>query len=118
MSNLYDTMTNRIQLLSKKIVDDGKKYLKDAIIKGGEIGHKGKVQVEIEKMKWDLKQKYSVLGSYVSEKKINKSVTDFSHDSKFLNIVNDINTLKLFIEERERGKLTAKEVDDRENLTS
>ena len=57
MSDIYDKMAEKAQTLTKKIVRDGKKYIKDAIAKGGEIGHKGKIQVEIEKMKWDLKRK-------------------------------------------------------------
>jgi hypothetical protein len=104
MSNFYDNIIDKFQFISKKITRGGKKYLKGVIIKGGELGQKGKAQVEIEKMKWDLKQKYILLGSYVSDKKINKSVLDFSHDPHFLNIVNDINTLKVFISEREKEK--------------
>ena len=104
MSESYDKMTEKAQFLSHKIARDGKKYIKNVIAKGEKLGHRGKIQVEIEKMKWDLKQKYTELGSYISEKKIKKSVTDFSHDSDFLKYVNDINTLKLFIEEREKEK--------------
>ena len=104
MSDIYDKMAEKAQTLTTKIVRDGKKYIKDAIAKGGEIGHKGKIQVEIEKMRWDLKQKHAQLGAYVSARKIQKSVTDFSHDAEFLKIVNDINTLKIFIEEREKEK--------------
>ena len=104
MSDIYDKMAEKAQTLTAKIVRDGKKYIKDAIVKGGEIGQKGKIQVEIEKMKWDLKQKNAQLGAYVSERKIKKSVTDFSHDADFLKFVNDINTLKVFIEEREKEK--------------
>ena len=104
MSSFYDNIIDSFQTLSNKITRDGKRYLKGIVVKGGELSQKGKAQVEIEKMKWDLKQKYILLGSYVSDKKINKSVLDFSHDSHFLDIVNDINTLKVFIAEREKGK--------------
>tara|TARA_B100001250_G_scaffold335092_1_gene301216 strand:+ start:248 stop:568 length:321 start_codon:yes stop_codon:yes gene_type:complete len=104
MSDIYDKMAEKAQTLTTKIVRDGKKYIKNAITKGGEIGKKGKIQVEIEKMKWDLKQKHAQLGAYVSDRKIQKSMTDFSHDTEFLKIVNAINTLKVFIEEREKEK--------------
>ena len=105
MSNLFDNLSDKIQRLSSRVAKDGKKYIKSAVSKGGEIGYKGKIKIEIEKLKWELKQKNYKLGIYVSEKKISKSITDFSHDNEFLDIVNEINKLKLFIEEREGGKI-------------
>ena len=105
MSNLFDNLSDKIQHLSSRVAKDGKKYIKSAISKGEEIGYKGKIKIEIEKLKWELKQKYNKLGIYVSDKKISKSITDFSHDNEFLYIVNEINKLKLFIEEREGERI-------------
>ena len=105
MSNLFDNLSDKIQHLSSRVAKNGKKYIKSAVSKGEEIGYKGKIQIEIEKLKWELKQKYNKLGVYVSEKKISKSITDFSHDNEFLYIINEINKLKLFIEEREGEKI-------------
>ncbi len=110
MSNIFDNLSDKIQHLSSRVAKDGKKYLKTAVSKGEEIGHKGKIQIEIEKLKWELKQNYNELGKYVSEKKITKSVTDFSHDNNFLDIVNEINKLKLFIEEREKEKVKGNQI--------
>lgn len=110
MSNIFDNLSDKLQHLSNKVAKDGKKYLKTAVSKGEEIGHKGKIQIEIEKLKWELKQNYNKLGKYVSEKKITKSVTDFSHDNDFLNIVNEINKLKLFLEEREKEKVKGNQI--------
>ncbi|MBC8255862.1 MAG: hypothetical protein H8E85_00965 [Candidatus Marinimicrobia bacterium] len=110
MSNIFDNLSDKLQHLSNKVAKDGKKYLKTAVSKGEEIGHKGKIQIEIEKLKWELKQNYNKLGKYVSEKKITKSVTDFSHDNDFLNIVNEINKLKLFVEEREKEKVKGNQI--------
>ncbi len=69
MSNLFDNLSNKIQHLSSRVAKDGKKYFKSAVSKGEEIGYKGKIKIEIEKLKWELKQKYNKLGIYVSEKK-------------------------------------------------
>ena len=110
MSNLFDNLSDKIQHLSSRVTKDGKKYIKSAVSKGEEIGYKGKIQIEIEKLKWELKQKYNKLGIYVSEKKNSKSITDFSHDNKFLYIVNEINNLKLFIEEREGEKIKGNKI--------
>ena len=103
MSDLFDTISDKFQQLSSRVAKDGKKYIQSAFSKGGEIGHKGKIKLEIEKLKWELKQKYTNLGKYVSDNKISKSVTDFSHDSNFLELANDVYKLKLYIEELEKG---------------
>ena len=101
LDNILFQFNNFFHMLS----DNGKKFYKVVMFKSSEIGNKGKIQIEIEKLKWELKQKYNQLGIHVSDKKIAKSVTDFSHDNDFLHLVNEINKLKLFIEEREREKV-------------
>ena len=111
MSDIFDNLSDKIQNISNRVVKDGKKYFKSACSIGEEIGYKGKIKLEIEKLKWELKKKYTTLGIYVSDNKISKSVTDFSHDSNFLELANDVYKLKLYIEELEKGtkkKLTKK----------
>ena len=115
MSNLFDNLSEKVQRLSKRVAEDSKKYIISALDKGEEMSYKGKIQIEIEKIKWELKQKYIKLGIHVSDNKINKSVTDFSHDNYFLKLVNEINKLKLFIEERENEKVKRSRVG-RENI--
>ena len=102
MSNIYKNLSDKIQNISNRVFKDGKKYIQSAFSKGEEIGHKGKIKFEIEKLKWELKQKYTNLGKYVSDNKISKSITDFSHDSNFLELANDVYKLKLYIEELKR----------------
>ena len=103
MSNIFDNYSNRIKNISNRIVQDGKKIILSVFSKGEEMGNQGKIKFEIEKLKWELKQKYINLGKYVSDNKISKSVTDFSHDSNFLELANDVYKLKLYIEELEKG---------------
>jgi len=111
MSDIFDNLSGKISNISNRVAKDGKKYFQSAFSKGEEIGYKGKIKLEIEKLKWELKKKYTNLGKYVSDNKISKSVTDFSHDSNFLELANDVYKLKLYIEELEKGtkkKLTKK----------
>ncbi len=100
MSDLFENLSDKIRQLSNRVAKDGKKYFQSAVSKGEEIGQKGKIQLEIEKLKWELKLKYAALGKYVSDKKESKSVTDFSHDSHFLELANEAYKLKNYIEER------------------
>ena len=102
MSDIFDNLSDKIQNISHRVAKDGKKYFQSAFSKGEEIGYKGKIKLEIEKLKWELKKKYTTLGKYVSDNKISKSVTDFSHDSNFLELANDVYRLKLYIEELKR----------------
>ncbi len=109
MSDIFDNLSDKIQNISTRVAKDGKKYFQSAFSKGEEIGYRGKIKLEIKKLKWELKKKYTTLGKYVSDNKISKSVTDFSHDSNFLELANDVYKLKLYIEELEKG--TKKELN-------
>ena len=102
MSDQFYNLNMKMQILIGRVVKDGKKYFQSVLSQGEKISRKGKTKIEIEKLKWELKQKCNELGQYVAEKKISKSVTDFSHDLKFLDLVNEINKLKLYIQERQQ----------------
>ena len=103
MSDIFDNLSGKIKSISNRVSKDGKKYIHSALSKGEEISKKGKIKLEIEKLKWELKQKYTTLGKYVSDNKISKSVTDFSHDSIFLKLANDVYKLKMYIEDLKKG---------------
>ena len=104
MSNLFNNIIHNFQTYYGRFSKQGKKSFQSILFQGEKIGHKGKVQIQIEKLKWELKQKYNELGKYVAEKKISKSVTDFSHDSRFLEIVNEVNKIKLYINDRQQER--------------
>ena len=84
---------------------EGRRYFRTAIDKGGELTRKGSIQIEVEKLKWELRQKQTALGKYVAEKKTDANVTDFSHDRKFLELVDEVYKLKLYIEEQRKEKI-------------
>ena len=83
-----------------------KKYFHTVVSIGQKFTEKGKIQIEVEKLKWELKKKYQELGKYVTEKKESKSVIDFSHDQEYLKKINAIIKLKFYIEERLKSKKT------------
>ena len=104
MSDLFDSLARRLQRYSARFSKNGKKYFQSVLYQGEKIGHRGKVQIEIKKLKWELYQKYNELGNYVAEKKITRSVTDFSQDKQFLEFVNEVNKIKIYIDERQQKK--------------
>ena len=83
-----------------------KKYFHTVVSIGQKFTEKGKIQIEVEKLKWELKKKYQELGKYVTQKKESKSVIDFSHDQEYLKKINEIIKLKFYIEERLKSKET------------
>ena len=105
MSDKAYSIVNNFQKVVGHLIEQGKRYSKKLISKGKYFGVRGKIQIEIESLKWELKQKYILLGKYVSHKKISKSITDFSHDSNFQRLANDVYKLELYIEEREQEKV-------------
>ena len=104
MFNLLDVFNHNFQSISDRCRIKCKRYLQSVLTEGEKLGRKGKTQIEIEKLKWELKQKYQILGKYVTSQKEKKSVIDFSHDQEYLNQINDIIKLKFYIEERSKTK--------------
>jgi len=83
-----------------------RKYFNYVLSIGQQFTENGKIQIEVEKLKWELKNKYQKLGKYVTRKKEIKSVVDLSHDSEYIQKINEIINLKYYIEERLKSKRT------------
>ena len=56
-----------------------------------------KTLLEIKKMEWDLDKSYKMLGMYIFEKNSNLQVTDFSHDTNYINRINNIVKQSMYI---------------------
>ena len=80
------------------------KYYYSVLSMGKKFFEKGKIQIEVEKLKLELNKKYRELGKYVTQKKEIKSAIDFSHDQVYLQKINEIIKLKLYIEDRFKSK--------------
>ena len=91
---------------SKIITLKWEKYFHSVLSFGKQFTEKGTMHIEVKKLKWELKKKYQELGKYVTWKKETKSVVDFSHDSEYLQKINEIIKLKFYIEERLKSKET------------
>ena len=83
-----------------------RKYFNYVLSIGQQFTENGKIQIEVEKLKWELKNKYQELGKYVAWKKEKKSVVDLSQDLEYLQKINEIIKLKFYIEERLKSKGT------------
>ena len=105
MADAVENIIRKLNRFSKRFSVEVRRYFRTTIDKGEELTRKGSIQIEVEKLKWELKQKQTALGKYVAEKKTDANVTDFSHDRKFLELVDEVYKLKLYIEERRKEKM-------------
>ena len=104
--NAIENFYHKIHEFSQKITLKLRKYFNYVLSIGQQFTENGKIQIEVEKLKWELKNKYQELGKYVTREKETKSVVDFSHDSEYLQKINEILTLKFYIGERLKSKGT------------
>ena len=81
-----------------------RKHFNSLLSIGQKFTENGKIQIEVEKLKWELKKKYQELGKYVTQKKETQSVIDFSHDQVYLQKINEIIKMKFYIDERLKSK--------------
>ena len=82
---------------SKKVSKKSEKYVKKVISSGNKISHKGLNQLEIEKLKWELKKIKKELGNYVYIRSQEEKVSDFSNDTKFDDLVDQVDKLDSYI---------------------
>jgi hypothetical protein len=86
-------------------------FFKKAVTKGEEYAVKGKIQLEIEKLKWDLKQLYIELGRYVAIKNRKVGAMDFSHDDQYIRLLEKIENQRQYISERFRNMGSSKDME-------
>ena len=87
-------------------------FFKKAVNKGEEYAVKGKIQIEIEKLKWDLKQLYIELGRYVALKNREGGMMDFSHDDQYIRLLEKIENQRQYISERFKDKASSDDVEN------
>ena len=104
MDNFFENLTHKIPKLYEHYLLLGKKYSQMAIRRGKKAGAKSKIQIELGKLKWELKQKYQKLGNYIIQKKEAENIMDFSHDNEYIHQINEIMKLKNYIDKRKRSQ--------------
>ena len=83
-----------------------RKYLYSVLSIWQKFFEHSKIQIEVEKLKWELKKQYQEIGKYVIQQKETQSVIDFSHDIEYLQKINKVIKLKFYIKELLKSKKT------------
>ena len=102
MSDTLDIIVQRMNSFGKKLSEKSNLYFKKAIYKSEEYADKGMHQIEIEKLKWKLKKTYIELGEYVHSSNANKNIVDYSDDENFILLLDKINRIKNFINQKQK----------------
>ena len=103
MPDIFEETISQLNKISNSISKKVGFFFKKAVSKSEEYAVKGKVQIEIEKLKWDLKQYYIELGKYISSKNRESGVMDFSHDDQYILLLDKIENQRKYISERSKN---------------
>ena len=112
MADIFEQTLKQLNEITDTASQKVGSFFKKAVNKGEEYAVKGKIQIEIEKLKWDLKQLYIELGRYVALKNRDGGVMDFSHDDQYIRLLDKIENQRQYISERVKDKTSS---DGKEN---
>ena len=100
MSNIFEQSLKQLNDFSNKASRKMESLFKLVVDKGSLYINKGIIQIEVEKLKWELKQLYVELGRYTAFQNNEKSTLDFSHDERFIILIDKIKSQQKYIESR------------------
>ena len=111
MADIFEQTLKQLNEVTYSVSQKVGIFFKRAINKGEEYAVKGKIQIEIEKLKWDLKQLYVELGRYVAMKDREAGVMDFSHDNKYIRVLEKIENQRQYISERFKDMTSSEDIE-------
>jgi len=106
MSNLIDDYIKKIN--TTYISDKLNKIFKKIVIKAKQLTKKGRIQVEIEKCKLELRKKYKELGVFINNVYIDEKVKDFSYKEKYFELNREIHRLRNYLDSLKKDKYSIK----------
>jgi len=120
MADIFEKTLKQLNEITDSASQKVGLFIKKAVNKGEEYAVKGKIQIEIEKLKWDLKQLYTELGRYVALKNCEGGVMDFSHDDQYIRLLDKIENQCQYISERLKDMASSQNIenDDKDSQKS
>ena len=112
MADIFEKTLKQLNEITDSASQKVGSFFKKAMNKGEEYAVKGKIQIEIEKLKWDLKQLYTNLGRYVALKNREDGVMDFSHDDQYIRLLDKIENQCQYIAERFKDMASSENIEN------
>ena len=100
MADIFEKTLKQLNEISESASQKVGSFFKLVVNKGEKYAARGKIQLEVEKLKWDLKQLYIELGRYVAHKNNESGVMDFSHDDNYIRLLDKIENQSQYISKR------------------
>ena len=117
MADIFEQTLKQLNEITDSASQKVGSFFKKAVNKGEEYAVMGKIQLEIEKLKWDLKQLYVELGCYVDLKNREAGVMDFSHDDQYIRLQEKIENQRQYISCRFKDMTPSEDIEnDEENI--
>ena len=116
MADIFEQTLKQLNEITDSASQKVSAFFKKAVNKGEEYAVKGKIQIEIEKLKWDLKQLYIELGRYVALKNREDGMMDFSHDDQYIRLLDKIENQRQYISERFKDKASSDDDESAQKL--
>ena len=112
MADIFEQTLKQLNEITDSASQKVSAFFKNAVNKGEEYAVKGKIQIEIKKLKWDLKKLYTELGRYVALKNREGGMMDFSHDDQYIRLLDKIENQRQYISERFKDKASSDDVEN------
>jgi len=114
MADVMDNILNQLNKIGETVVDKSGFYFRKAVDKGEELSRIGRIQLEIEKTKREIKVRFARLGTFVFQQNSVGDISDIAATSEFLDHISEIEKLKCRITEKEQEKEAARSQNDPE----
>jgi len=100
MADIFEETLKRIDRFSDKNSKFFKSFFKRILNNSERYATQGKIKLEIEKLKWDLRQLYKDFGCYIYKKNHKSGIMDFSHDVEYIHFLEKIKQQLLYLDQR------------------
>ena len=117
MADIFEQTLKQLNKITDSASQKVGSFFKKAVNKGEEYAVKGRIQLEIEKLKWDLKQLYVELGRYIALKNREVGMMDFSHDDQYIRLLEKIENQRQYISERFKNMTSSENIENDEEGT-
>ena len=103
MADFWLFFVKKINYSSQRLIKYFSVLFKNIMISSNYFSKNGLDQIEIQKMKWELKYHYQELGKYIYKCNISDNAFDFSNDFHFNELIKKIKEIQHFIDKKNKN---------------
>jgi len=108
MADVLDNILSQLNKIGETVVDKSGFYFKKAVDKGEELSKIGRIQLDIEKTRREIKSVYTRLGQLAFDENQEDRISALADHPAFTEHISSIRNLQSHITEKEQEKEAAK----------